>query len=141
MNPSSSKGKLLAKARSAQEFQNMEWVDWWARDGLDELSSHSRDESSVSAGGQSIWPVTIRGQEIGRCPAVADLAIDAGPGITIWAFSCEGVAKVWKLKAGDPAETLTRRSIVRDGTIREQDYEGDLEMAEVDYRPSNSLQR
>jgi hypothetical protein len=73
--------------------------------------------------------VQVRGQEIGKCHGVVDLAIDAGPDITIWAFGKGGLAKTWQIDNGNLDATTHKRVLVlRDGTIRDSDGSGDIQM-------------
>ncbi|KAL5420593.1 hypothetical protein PMIN04_006307 [Paraphaeosphaeria minitans] len=54
------------------------WLNWW-------------DEPSPAArvGNSPIWPIAIRGQEIGKLKGVCDLAIHTKPDITIWGFALD----------------------------------------------------
>jgi hypothetical protein len=118
------------------QAKNVEWMNWWPEDGLQEWLSYSKDSTSGVIP-RSIWPVKIKGQEIGTLPGLVDLAIDSGPRMTIWAFSSKGVAKVWQLDDGSLDSYATERLIARDGTVRELDVEGDVEM--IDAPASNSV--
>ena len=64
-----------------------------------------------------------------------DFAIDSGPTVTIWTFSSEGVAKVWQIDDGKFDGFVRERLVARDGTIRELDGSGDVEMSDA---PSSS---
>jgi hypothetical protein len=55
--------------------------------------------------------------------------------MTIWAFSKEGMAKVWQIDDGKSDGCVSERLVARDGTIRELDGEGDVEMSDA---PSSS---
>ncbi|QSZ35252.1 hypothetical protein DSL72_008121 [Monilinia vaccinii-corymbosi] len=108
--------------------KNMEWLDWWPDQGLQEWINLIRHPVSGILPG-NLWPVRIRGQKIGTCSGVVDLAIDSSQGVTIWAFSMDGVAKVWRLDDGQHRDIL-KLSVLRDGTIREEDHhEGDIGMS------------
>jgi hypothetical protein len=50
--------------------------------------------------------------------------------MTIWAFSKHGVATVWKIDVGRN-ENVNSRCVMRDGTVREIDGEGDVEMSDA----------
>lgn len=54
------------------------WLNWW-----DAPSPSARPWNSP------IWPVAIRGQEIGKLKSVCELAIHTKPDITIWAFALD----------------------------------------------------
>lgn len=78
-----------------------------------------------------IEPTKIRGVEIGRVPALIDVAIDASGGdLTIWAFPADGMAVVWQM--GGRGITKEQRTVLRDGTVCSlQDGEGDTFMHDV----------
>jgi hypothetical protein len=128
-------GSWLKSGTNCQN-QNLEWMNWWPDDGLQGWLSHSQDPVPGSVP-RSVWPVKIRGQEIGTLSDLVDLAIDSGPSMTIWAFSSEGVAKVWQIDDGHFDGSVTQRLVARDGTMRELDGEGDVEMS--DAPPSSSF--
>lgn len=125
-------------SNGASHCRNSDWVDWWPDRGLHEWLNDAQDTLARFLP-RSVWPVKIRGQEIGTCPALADIAIDSGPSMTVWAFSKEGIARVWKINDGNNAG-MRALWISRDGTIREFDAEGDLEMIDVS-RPTPGIQR
>jgi hypothetical protein len=127
------KGSWVKSGASSQNT-NLEWMNWWPEDGLQEWLNHSQNPVPGVLP-RSVWPVKIKGQEIGKLPGLVDLAIDSGPNMTVWAFSSEGVAKVWQLDDGKFDGSVTEKLIARDGTIRELDGEGDVEMCDV---PSSS---
>lgn len=122
------------KSGSSCVAKNLEWMNWWTDDGLQEWVNHSQDPVPGILP-RSVWPVKVRGQEIGTLTGLVDLAIDSGPNMTIWAFSKEGMAKVWQIDDGQFDGSVTERLIARDGTIRELDGEGDVEMSDA---PSSS---
>jgi hypothetical protein len=104
-----------------------EWMHWWHNDGPQDWSNQSPGSSTATSSKESLWPVQVRGQEIGRCKSVVDLAVDSGPDLAIWVFGREGLASVWALK--HPIE-ISRSTVVRDGTVRTVDDEGDVEMSD-----------
>jgi len=73
-------------------------------------------------------PTMIRGVEIGRVPALIDVAVNASGGdLTVWAFAADGMAYVWQIGSRDGAED--QRMVLRDGTVCSgQDGEGDTFM-------------
>jgi hypothetical protein len=125
-------------SNGASHSRNSDWLDWWPDRGLHEWLSDAQDPLAGILP-RSVWPVKIRGQEIGTCPALVDIAVDSGPSMTVWAFSKEGIARVWKINDGNNAR-MRAIWISRDGTIREFDAEGDLEMIDVS-RPTSGTQR
>lgn len=118
-------GSAMQKRGSSRNSKNMQWLDWWPDDGLQEWLNIVRHPVSGILPG-NMWPLRIKGQNIGTCSGVVDLAIDSGKGVTIWAFSMEGIAKVWRLDDGQRKYPVNL-SVLRDGTIREHDYEGEVE--------------
>jgi len=122
-------GSSWLRASSSHETRNTEWMTWWPDDGLQEWLNHAGDPVAGILP-RSIWPVKIRGQEIGTCRGLVDLAVDSGPAMTVWAFSKEGNAKVWRLDDGQE-ESARDFLVIRDGTIRAVDGDGDVEMTDV----------
>lgn len=107
-----------------------DWLPWWGPTSHQQL-----DWPAVGLGGgmNMMWPVQVRGQEIGHCSDVADLAIHSGPeiGITIWAFGRQGMTLTWNVEGrGDCS--VKQRWVLRDGTVREADEQGDVEMCDAD---------
>jgi hypothetical protein len=121
-------GGSYDKTSSSGKSRNMDWVDWWPDRGLYEWLNNAQ-ETMPGVLPRSVWPVKIRGQEIGTCPLLVDLAVDSGPSLIVWAFSKEGIARVWRIDDGKNGNVRNIR-VVRDGTIRERDGEGDLEMSD-----------
>ena len=119
----------LADAGLIHEHKNFDWINWWSDDGLQEWLNYAQD-SVHGILPRSIWPVKTKGQMIGTCNSLVDLAIDSGSHMTIWAFSNSGVAKVWKIDDGSD-NIVERRWVVRDGTVRESGVDGDIEMSEA----------
>lgn len=110
-----------------------EWMNWWPSDGLQQwLSSGSLPDPAPGFLPKSVWPVKIRGQRIGTCKGLVDLAIDSGPHMTVWAFGRSGIATVWKLDDGR-TQSIQSVLVVRDGTIREVNcHESDKNTEMVD---------
>lgn len=117
------------RSKSGQESGSSEWINWWPDDGLQEWLNYARDPIAGILP-RSVWPVKIRGQQIGTCSGVVDLTIDSGSNIAIWAFDKHGIATVWKIDTGRN-ESLKRHCVMRDGTVREIDGEGDVEMVDA----------
>jgi hypothetical protein len=117
------------RSKSGQESQNSEWINWWPDDGLKEWTHHAQaPEPGILP--RSVWPVKVRGQQIGTCSGVVDIAIDSGPDMAVWALSSQGVATVWKVNTGRNG-SVRRQWIVRDGTVRESEGGGDVEMSDA----------
>jgi hypothetical protein len=117
------------RSKSGQEATNSEWINWWPDDGLQEWLNHARDPVPGILP-RSVWPVKIRGQQIGTCNGLVDLAIDSGPDMIVWALSRNGVATVWKIDTCSN-DGVKRRWVMRDGTVRESEGEGDIEMSDA----------
>lgn len=113
----------------SKDAHNWEWLDWWPEHGEQEWLAQAADPTP-SIHPRSTWPVKIKGQQIGTCQGVIDLAVDSGPDMVIWALSKTGVAKVWKLNDGKNEEPRMSL-VVRDGTIRDVDGAGDVEMSGI----------
>lgn len=110
--------------------RNVGWSSWWPQNGAQEWLSHTGDHVP-GLSQQSVWPLKIRGQEIGKCTEVVDFSIDSGPSMTVWAFGKDGISTVWKLDDGCLG-AVKERMVMRDGTVRDIDGEGDIEMVDAD---------
>ena len=55
------------------------WLNWW-----DGPCPVDRDRRS-----SSLWPIAVRGQEIGTLKGVCEVAIQTRPDITIWGFTLD----------------------------------------------------
>ncbi|KAF4626135.1 hypothetical protein G7Y89_g12026 [Cudoniella acicularis] len=133
-------GPVWHSASSNAKSQNTEWLDWRPDDALKEwLKQHNTGDPLPGIHPRSVWPVKIRGQEIGKCKGVVDLAVDSGPRMIIWAFNQTGIAKVWQIDEGK-FEGTKSRLVVRDGTIREIDHDGNTEMIDAPISPPEVLE-
>ena len=119
--------------------RNANWVDWWPDQSLHEWLSNVQD-SIPGALPRTIWPVKIRGQEIGTCPALVDIAVQSGSSMTIWAFSRDGLAKAWRINDGT-GQSIRGIRIMRDGTVREfgPDSKGDMTNTSFDQYDSQTI--
>ncbi|KAH6671091.1 hypothetical protein B0J14DRAFT_669970 [Halenospora varia] len=120
-------GPAWSSTSAGSDHHNSEWLDWWPDDGLKEwLKQHKPEDPISGIHPRNFWPVKIRGQEIGKCAGVVDLAVDSGPNMIVWAFSRAGVAKSWRIDNGG-FESMKTWRVIRDGTIRntgEEDEKG-----------------
>ena len=126
---------LCSRLSISEGIQNRDWLDWWPENGVHGCLKDSQDPVP-RLHPRDTWPVEVGGQEIGKCYGVTDLAIDSGRAMTIWAFSKTGIAKVWTMNDGKHDEP-TISLVVRDGTIRNVDTMGDVEMLDVIPSPDN----
>lgn len=89
-----------------------EWVPWWGE--------NASSDRTVS-GGQYYcpfeYPIEIRGQAVAMCSGLVEIAVEASPDMTIWAFSDEGWARTWSL-SGDEMVPPCRSVVQRDGSLR-----------------------
>ncbi|TEY57521.1 hypothetical protein BOTCAL_0215g00020 [Botryotinia calthae] len=108
---------VIYKRNTPKNSKNMQWLDWWPDEGLQEWLNLIRHPVPGILPG-IMWPLRVRGQRIGACSGIVDLAIDSNNGITVWAFSTDGIAKVWRLDDGNH-RNIAKLSVSRDGTIRE----------------------
>ena len=115
---------------------NADWMPWWDNDG-----NHLPEWPSFGYGSRSMmWPLQVRGQQVGQCSGLVDLAIYTGPGVgvTIWAITRQGIVLTWKFDDGALHQDHTERLVVQDGTIRERDGNGDTEMCDRPDSPPGS---
>ncbi|OBT70039.1 hypothetical protein VE03_00467 [Pseudogymnoascus sp. 23342-1-I1] len=109
---------------------NADWMPWWGNDGDRLLEWPNFGYGSRT---NMMWPLRVRGQQVGQCAGLVDLAIHTGSGVgvTIWAFTRQGEALTWKLDSETPNQDHTQRLVVQDGTVRERDGDGDIEMCDL----------
>ncbi|OHE98455.1 F-box domain-containing protein [Colletotrichum orchidophilum] len=77
------------------------------------------------------YPIDIHGQVVAVCSGIVDLSIGIGPEMMIWAFDKEGLARCWALNTGN-TRPMQRDVILRDGSMREVDGDGDVVMTQAD---------
>lgn len=123
-----------SSARESLRRQNggSEWMDWWPDDNLQDWLENASDPVPGTLRRRGLWPIQIHGQQIGTCAGVVDLMIDAGPQMTVWGFSCEGIATVWQIDTGGFNGNISRSFVMRDGAVRAADENGDIEMPDAD---------
>ncbi|KAI9812508.1 MAG: hypothetical protein M1832_000402 [Thelocarpon impressellum] len=116
-------------ATSESTVPNMTWID----------GSEATD--------RPLWPVQIRGVEIGQVAGLAEVAMDSGPSPKVWAFGKHGTAYQWRLR-DDAGAAVKERIALRDGTmVNATDADGDAFMrlasrtpeAQYASRPSDSM--
>lgn len=59
-----------------EECSGDQWTEWW-----NNTTSRERENNA------SIWPIAVRGQQIGILKGVCEVTITTRPDITIWAFT------------------------------------------------------
>ncbi|KAH8602917.1 hypothetical protein B0O99DRAFT_15511 [Bisporella sp. PMI_857] len=128
-------GSSWSKHILKSQGSNLDWMAWWPDDGLQGWLNKS-GEPIAGALSRAIWPVKISGQKIGTCSGVVDLAVDSSPEMIVWAFSGDGIAKAWKF---DSNRLPTKLIVMRDGSIREIDGEGDTEMVDTSTNSSPAI--
>lgn len=74
---------LKASSSHEAEPKHDEWMNWWPNDGLQQWLSQSQNPAPGNILPRSVWPVKIRGQMIGTCKGLVDLAVDSGPDMAI----------------------------------------------------------
>jgi hypothetical protein len=104
--------------------RNANWVDWWPDQGLHEWLRSIRDYIP-GALPRTIWPVKIRGQEIGVCPAIVDLTVHSGSSLIVWTFSSDGIAKSWRINDGNNS-AVKSAWVARDGAVHDTDRDSAL---------------
>jgi hypothetical protein len=118
---------------SEAERGNGDWAKWWCNvDSTNPPEPIYGTSHATIMRHDRLWPVQVRGQEVGRSKGVVELALDAGPEMTIWAFSKDGMAKTWQIDTANLDATVDRRVLImRDGTIRRVDLGGDTQMVDT----------
>ncbi|KAI9697624.1 MAG: hypothetical protein M1836_004574 [Candelina mexicana] len=88
-----------------------DWKAFWKED---------HEDGKVSGG--SLWPVKVRGQEIGRVVGgVVDLAVESGgAALRVWAFASGGRAWVWEVDDGR-CRGVRERGVLRGARVVDLD--------------------
>ncbi|TIC89667.1 hypothetical protein CH35J_012674 [Colletotrichum higginsianum] len=109
-----------------------DWALWWPMSVLRAVAVAYNSDATTSDlfnRGPS-YPIDVHGQVVAVCSGIVDLALDPGPDMLIWAFSGKGSARCWALNTGDQNAVL-RSTVLRDGSLREVDEDGDVVMEDV----------
>lgn len=114
--PSIFVGPMMQPGASTKDAKT-DWMSWWPDDGLQEWLKIAQNPSP-DVFPRSVWPVKIKGQEIGTCSSISDLTIDSGPNMVIWAFGKDGSTTSWTLDNGRGEKTQAY-SVARDGSVKE----------------------
>ena len=64
-------------ATTSHQYRNDDWMKWWSDDGLQEWLNKAKDPET-NTHPWSIWPLKIKGQQIGTCSGLVDIAVDSG---------------------------------------------------------------
>lgn len=115
--------------------KNEEWRKWWDYGGHED-KRHQKIYKLSQAGKATAWrpwPLQVSGQLIDTYEDVADITIDSGPSMTIWAVGSNGIAKAWRLVSDTVPDqhVVQRRVVAKDGSVRLVDVDGDVEMVDV----------
>ncbi|PFH63421.1 hypothetical protein XA68_10010 [Ophiocordyceps unilateralis] len=89
-------------------------------DFFGEPSEHSTD-----------YPIEISGQAVAKCRRLTQLALNSSSDMVIWAFSADGWAMTWAVETGN-SEPFVRTAVLRDGSVRRVDDDGDVVMDDGD---------
>ncbi|KAF2645744.1 DUF221-domain-containing protein [Massarina eburnea CBS 473.64] len=84
------------------------WLNWW-----DEPITRNR------WGSNPIWPIAIRGTQIGILHGVCELAIHTKPDITIWGFTVDSQCKIWQLRNLADSVTRSHRYVCHGGIVHD----------------------
>ncbi len=108
--------KLEVAGKEDGEVSSSDWKGFWKGD---------MENESGNGGENGLWPVRIRGQEIGRVEGgVVDLAVECGKGeLRVWGFGRGGGVFVWEVDDGKRGREVRRRGVVTGGKV--VDYDGE----------------
>ncbi|CAG5183619.1 uncharacterized protein ALTATR162_LOCUS10671 [Alternaria atra] len=67
----------------------------------------------------SIWPLAIRGTEVGRLAGVCELAIQTQPEILVWAFTHTSKCKTWRLCNYIDPVLVDKSLVCRNGIVHD----------------------
>lgn len=123
-------GTTFTKLTSTQSSLEAQWAPWWP-DGLQEWFDHAPNPGAGTYP-RSVWPVKIRGQQVGTCKGLVDVAIASCPEMPVWAFSKDGTATCWKMDTGSSDE-MRKHFVARDGRVKEINSDIDSSMTRSDF--------
>lgn len=101
------------------------WANWWPECQL--------PKALHAAPKRPLWPLRIRGTEIGRMEGLVEFAVLTRPELTVWALVLDGRAKVWRVDNGRRLCVVRRKFVEMDGSVVEGpdvDLEGDVVMVD-----------
>jgi hypothetical protein len=114
---------------SAEGGSEDHWLNWWDEPTVVDARNGSGTNST-----HPIWPLAIRGTEIGRCEDICALAAQTQPDIIVWAFTHSSQCKTWRLHNYiDPVVPL-QQYVCRDGFVHDAysvDGTGDVIMSDA----------
>ncbi|KAK2049073.1 F-box domain-containing protein [Colletotrichum somersetense] len=105
-----------------------DWAAWWPAAKLRDAAAHDDGfkRPYLPRSGPS-YPIEVHGQPVAICSGLVDLTLDPGPDMMVWTFSGDGLVRCWALNTGD-TKRVRRSTVLRDGSIREMDEDGDIFM-------------
>ncbi|KAK1993999.1 F-box domain-containing protein [Colletotrichum falcatum] len=118
-----------------------DWATWWPMSELQDAAVIHESGSKTSrllCDGPS-YPLAAHGQPVAVCSSLVDLALDPGPDMLIWAFGGDGLTRCWALNTGD-RKGVRRSTVLRDGSMREMDVDGDVSMDDANLNLQSNLQ-
>lgn len=108
-------------------------MDWQDACLLPE-SPHFFKANSRGSKASSNWPVKISGLEIGCLEGLTEVAIQATPCLTVWAFASDGSSKAWQLSRNEVPSAPHHQVLSRDGSMSVFQAHDDSQ-PEIDYAP------
>lgn len=109
-------GTWSSGSATEQAGQLPDWAPW--------LSTGTLGETGEALGQRrdyygSELPIAIGGQRVDVCSNLVEVALRAGPGMVIWAFSAEGWARTWSLQQATAAtgSSRTMSTVQGDGSL------------------------
>jgi hypothetical protein len=100
------------------------WLNWWDDGYSSTMPEHS-----------PVWPIAVRGVEIGTLSRVCELDVFTHPDITVWAFNLDSHAKTWQLRSQLGPVSRSRRHVCRSGMVHQShsvDETGDVIMRDLE---------
>jgi hypothetical protein len=106
------------------------WLNWWDEPAA--LAPANTSEATDTP--SSIWPLAIRGTQIGTLKGICELAVQTQPDITIWACTHASHCKTWRLNTYADPVLREKQHICRDGLVHDSycvDDAGDVIMQDA----------
>lgn len=90
------------------------WSNWWS----DSVTCETTDNNTIEPSA-SVWPISLRGTEIGKLKGICELAVQTEPDLTIWAFTHFSQCRIWCLRNYADPFARTKHFICREGEVHD----------------------
>ncbi|KAF1920160.1 hypothetical protein BDU57DRAFT_533960 [Ampelomyces quisqualis] len=90
------------------------WLTWW-----NERLPLDASPDTGSTDSANVWPIAVRGTEIGKLRNICEIAVQTRPDFTFWAFTHTSQCHSWRLRSYVDRELPMKRSVCRNGNLHD----------------------